>query len=88
MMLDRDQFNHVNPEQVAHDALRVMDILDHDNPERQVAGLAVALLAVVRRTGADRQDLMTVADNILADKAVRTPAYSALQDYIHHEVAR
>lgn len=87
MKLDRDRLNHIGPERVGQVALDALDRLDQHDVEAQVAGLAVALMAVVRRIDMDRQDVMNVAARILDNKAVDTPTFRALRDYINYEVA-
>lgn len=85
--MNRDRLNHVSAEAVSNAALDVLDRLDRGDTEVQVAGLAVALIAVTRRIGVDRQDLINVANNILNAKDANGPGYNALRDYVNYEVA-
>lgn len=86
-MLDRDKINHVSPERVAQVALDALDRTDQGDTEVQVVGIATALLAVVQRTAAEANHLLTVASNILGSKHVETPSHQAIQDYVHHEIS-
>ena len=85
--MNRDKLNHVSPEAVSIAALDVLDRLDRGDTEVQVAGLAVALLAVTRRIGVDRHDLLAVANNVMNAKDASGPGFTAMRDYVNYEVA-
>ncbi|UFS66960.1 hypothetical protein LO749_20930 [Paracoccus denitrificans] len=86
-MIDRDSINHVCPERVAQVALDALDRTDQGDTNVQIVGLAAALMAIVQRTSAEANHILTVARNILGSKHADTPSHQAIQEYIHHEIS-
>ena len=86
-VLDRDKINHVCPERTAQVALDALDRTDQGDTEVQIVGLATALMAVVQRTAAEANHVLTVALNILGSKHADTPSHQAIQEYVHHEIS-
>lgn len=87
MKLNRDDMNHVNPEEVAQAALGILDKVSDHRPEPQVVALAVALIAFLRRLGpVPTDDVMVVARNVLGSNSADGPSFNALRSYAQHEL--
>lgn len=88
MKLNRDDLNHVSPEEVAQGALGILDRVSDSAPEPQVVALAAAFIVFLRRIGASvpAEDIMTVARNVLGSNSADGPSFNALRSYALHEL--
>jgi hypothetical protein len=83
--LDRDRLLSVSAKRVAQSAMRVIDALQRDPKECQIAGLACAFVLLSKHLGVAQGDALGIAQRILNDKQRKTDL-QAVELYMRHEL--
>ena len=84
-MLNKDRLNNVSIEAASATAFALVDSLQNEGAETQVAAFAVLTLLVCERYGVPPQDVMTVAKNLLADDR-KAHQIRAIRRYVENEL--
>lgn len=86
--MNYDTLVNAPSEEVAQVAMQLVDRLQASPPSLQCAGLAAVFLAACRVHQTDPADVLTVAQNMLADTIHgERPEFRALRLYARHELA-
>lgn len=72
--------------QAAESAAQVLDSLQNHQPRAQLIGIALAFVALVRRTEIHPGDVLTTAERMLRADEKNNPEIAALRSYLDEEV--
>jgi hypothetical protein len=85
LKLDRDRLTMVPAKRVAQSAMRIIDAVQRDPKESQIAGMACAFILLAKHLGVTQGDALGVAQRILNDKQRKTDL-QAVALYITNEL--
>jgi hypothetical protein len=85
LKIDRDRLTSVSAKRVAQSAMRVIDALQRDPKEAQIAGLACAFILLAKHLRVAQGDALGIAQRILNDKQRKTDL-QAVSLYITNEL--
>jgi len=83
--IDRDRLTSVSAKRVAQTAMRVIDAIQRDPRESQIAGMACAFVLLAKHLGVAQGDALGIAQRILNDKQRKTDL-QAVWLYIQNEL--
>ncbi|MFN4278328.1 MAG: hypothetical protein ACK4FJ_18700 [Ferrovibrio sp.] len=84
--MNRDLFNNANLKDVGIAAMSVIDRLQLHQPHVQMAAAAVVFLGLSEHWGIPAQDVFTAVKNMINDGEGKRPEYTAVREYIRHEL--
>lgn len=80
-----DRLQNVNAGDVAKACMGVVDSLQHQRKETQLAGLAVTFSLACERFGVEPRQALHIAENIMHDRIGRRAEFRACADYMRNE---
>ena len=80
-----DRLQCVNADATAKACMGVVDSLQHQRKEIQLAGLAVTFSLACERFGVEPRDALQIAENVMHDRIGRRAEFRACADYMRNE---
>lgn len=80
-----DRFQNVNAGDVAKACMGVVDSLQHQRKETQLAGLAVTFSLACERFGVEPREALQIAENVMHDRIGRRAEFRACASYMRNE---
>lgn len=83
---NRDRLTNIDPTAAANAVMRVVDVMQDQPPEAQVAGMVAAAMLVAETHGIKATEAFAIVNNVMHHADGRRPEFAAARQYMEEEL--